>query len=288
MAHRALGDQSVQPLFRFAPTPNGYLHLGHAFSALANERLAKALSGEVLLRIEDIDQARARPDFVAAIHEDLAWLGLQYKGLVRVQSQHFDFYQAKAQVLIDRGLLYRCSCTRKDIKEQALQSGAGCDPDGAPLHQGLCRETPLDPEQPFAWRLDMALALSTIDAPLMIHCLDEKGLRFERVAEPQRWGDVVLLRKDIPSSYHLAVVLDDALQGISHVVRGQDLEASTDLHRLLQALLDLPSPLYCHHRLITDEDGQKLSKSKLSKPLRQWRAEGLSAREIRRLLGFEA
>lgn len=278
----------MQPLFRFAPTPNGYLHLGHAYSALANERLAKALSGQVVLRIEDIDQGRARPDYVAAIHDDLAWLGLRYTGIARVQSQHFDFYQAKAQLLIDRGLLYRCPCTRKAIKEQALLSKAGCDPDGAPLHQGLCRQTPVDPDQPFAWRLDMERALSLIEAPLIIRCMDEAGQMFERVAEPQRWGDVVLLRKDIPASYHLAVVLDDALQGISHVLRGQDLEAATDLHRLLQALLGLPSPLYCHHPLITDEGGQKLSKSKLSKPLRQWRAEGVSAIEIRRLLGFEA
>ena len=286
MAHRALDDQTVQPLFRFAPSPNGYLHLGHAYSALENERLAKMVSGQMLLRIEDIDQGRARPDFVSAIHEDLAWLGLDFSGVARVQSEHFGFYQSKARMLVERGLLYRCSCTRSEIKRASEHANAGYDPDGAPLYTGHCRHGISADGQPFAWRLDMQKALASIRTPLVIRCMDAQGTFSERVARPQVWGDVVLVRKDIPTSYHLAVVLDDALQKITHVVRGQDLETATDLHRLVQALFELPSPVYYHHRLITDEDGQKLSKSKLSKPLRQWRAEGLSPREIRRLLGF--
>ena len=276
----------MQPLFRFAPSPNGYLHLGHAYSVLTNEKLAADCGGQLLLRLEDIDRGRARPHFVDAIHEDLAWLGLQFSGAVRVQSAHFDFYQAQARRLIERGLLYRCRCTRSAIKGAAEQVGAGHDPDGAPLYTGHCRDIKIEDDEVFAWRLDMRKALVLHPDPLLIRCQDEDGTVFERVAQPQRWGDVVLLRKDVPASYHLAVVLDDAQQGITHVVRGKDLEAATDLHVLLQALFDLPSPLYIHHRLITDEDGQKLSKSKLSKSLRDWRAEGIGAREIRRLLGF--
>ena len=286
MAHRALGDQTVQPLFRFAPSPNGYLHLGHAYSALANERLAKRIAGQVLLRIEDIDQSRARPDFVTAIHEDLTWLGLDFAGAVRVQSAHFDFYQSKARALAARGLLYRCHCTRSELKRAADHAQAGYDPDGAPLYTGCCRLAGPAGDRPVAWRLDMQKALASIRTPLVIRTMNEQGEMSERRAQPHLWGDAVLVRKDSPTSYHLAVVLDDALQNITHVVRGEDLAPATDLHRLLQALFDLPSPVYCHHRLITDEDGQKLSKSKLSKPLRQWRAEGLSGAEIRRLLGF--
>ena len=276
----------MQPLFRFAPSPNGYLHLGHAYSALENERLAKALSGDLILRIEDIDQSRARADYVTAIYDDLAWLGMDFGGMARLQSTYFDVYTAHAQVLIKRGLLYRCRCTRSQIKRDAEQVAMGCDPDGAPLYAGRCRDQTCADNGLFAWRLDMQKALALVDEPLVIRCMDGQGLMFERIAEPQRWGDVVLVRKDTPTSYHLAVVLDDALQNISHVVRGQDLEAATDLHRLLQALFDLPSPIYYHHPLMRDEDGQKLSKSKLSKPLLQWRKEGLSAVEIRRLLGF--
>jgi glutamyl-Q tRNA(Asp) synthetase len=277
----------VQPLFRFAPSPNGFLHLGHAYSALLNEKYAKTFGGQVLLRIEDIDQTRARPEFVAAIHDDLDWLGLRFADEVRIQSQHFDFYRTKMRALVERGLLYRCFCTRSQIRYEAEKRNSGYDPDGAPLYTGHCRDSqPQTVDQPFAWRLDMKKALACIPAPLNIACMDEDGQVFERIATPQVWGDVVLVRKDSPASYHLAVVLDDAFQKISHVVRGGDLEPATDLHRLLQALFELPSPIYCHHRLLLDEDGHKLAKSKLSKPLRQWREEGVTAAEIRCLLGF--
>ena len=277
----------MQPLFRFAPSPNGYLHVGHAYSALVNQQLADACGGDVLLRIEDIDQGRARPHFIEAIFEDLDWLGLTYPQPARIQSQHFDFYHAQADRLRQQGLLYPCRCTRRQISAAALRAQAGYDPDGAPLHGReacSCQGTAAD--APYALRLDMAKALALVPDPLLIRSQDETGRVFERVAQPHLWGDVVLCRKDVPASYHLAVVLDDAAQQITHVVRGQDLEAATDLHRLLQALFGLPSPLYTHHRLITDEDGQKLAKSKLSKPLRQWRAEGVTASAIRQSLGF--
>ena len=277
----------MQPLFRFAPSPNGFLHLGHAYSVLVNEKLAAACGGQVLLRIEDIDLSRARPHFVEALVEDLAWLGLHFPLPYRVQSQHFAFYQSKAEALQAQGLLYACRCTRRQIKDAALQNGAGDDPDGAPLHRrAACQCAGVEQTAPYAMRLDMEKALALNPEPLEIRCMDEEGRSFVRVANPALWGDVVLLRKDVPASYHLAVVLDDAEQQITHVVRGKDLEAATDLHRFLQALLGLPSPLYLHHRLMTDEDGQKLAKSKMSKPLRAWRSEGLSALEVRRLLGF--
>jgi glutamyl-Q tRNA(Asp) synthetase len=277
----------VQALFRFAPSPNGYLHLGHAYSALLNQHLAQACDGQVLLRIEDIDQGRTRAQFVEAIFEDLAWLGLRFPQPVRVQSAQFAFYQAQADRLLKKGLLYRCACTRQQISAAALRLNEACDPDGAPLHsRAACSCQGAEAGAPYALRLDMAKALALCPDPLWILCQNEAGERFERRANPALWGDVVLVRKDVPTSYHLAVVLDDAEQKITHVVRGRDLEAATDLHRLLQALLDLPSPLYTHHRLITDEEGQKLAKSKISKPLRTWRAEGVSAEAIRQRLGF--
>ena len=276
----------MQAQFRFAPSPNGYLHLGHAYSALLNERFAQAHAGRLLLRIEDIDQGRSRSTYVEGLYEDLAWLGLRFAEPIRVQSDYFELYRTQADLLKKRGLLYPCSCTRNQIKQRAKGQAGEVDPDGVPLYAGACREGHPATDQPLAWRLDMRKALQAVEEPLVIRCFDAQGQFYERPAQPALWGDVVLVRKDTPTSYHLSVVLDDAAQDITHIVRGRDLEQATDLHRLLQALLGLPSPVYHHHALIEDEQGDKLSKSKLSKPLRQWRAEGETGQTIRHRLGF--
>ena len=281
----------TQPVFRFAPSPNGYLHLGHARSALLNHDLARASGGRFLLRIEDIDPLRSKPEFAAAIEEDLAWLGLQWERPVRVQSRHMADYAAALDVLDTRGLLYPCICTRGEILRAAdARKNWPRDPDGAPHYSGVCRALAPDARArrvaagaPYALRLDMAKAL--VGAPALAGWRETAadGKAQIIVANPALWGDVVLARKDVPVSYHLAVVVDDALQGVTHVVRGQDLYAATHLHRLLQYLLSLPAPQYRHHALILDDGGAKLAKSRLSKPLRQLRAEGASPDDIARL-----
>lgn len=267
-------DANRRPAFRFAPSPNGRLHLGHAYSALLTHGLAAAAGGRFLLRIEDIDTARCTPAFEAAIRDDLAWLGLVWDEPVLRQSTRFPAYAAAAAGLRARRLLYPCFATRGDILAAYGKGDAPRDPDGAPLYPGLWRgaaaaavaarlaagDTP-------AWRLDMALALAGAE-PLGWTEFDARGRETEHRATPALWGDAVLVRRDTPASYHLAVVVDDAAQGITHVTRGADLAAATHLHRLVQALLGLPTPRYHHHALILDAAGRKLSKSAGAQPLR--------------------
>jgi glutamyl-Q tRNA(Asp) synthetase len=256
-----------RPVFRFAPSPNGYLHLGHAYSALLNARMAAECGGRLLLRIEDTDETRARPEFVQAILEDLAWLGLTWEQPVRVQSRHFTDYEANLARLWNMGAVYPCFCSRKQAR--VLTS---LDPDGQPHYAGMCRslsrpeaEARIAKGMIHGWRLDMG-----------------------RAADPSAavWGDAVIAKRQVGSSYHIAVVTDDALQGITHVVRGKDIEPATPLHILLQRLLGLPAPHYHHHNLICDESGQKLAKSRGSRSLRELRQEGMSAAAIRRQLGL--
>jgi glutamyl-Q tRNA(Asp) synthetase len=280
-------------VFRFAPSPNGYLHLGHALSALINFELARAAGGRLLLRIEDIDTARCRPEYEAAIYEDLAWLGITWERPVRRQSEHLDDYAAALKRLADAGLIYPSFETRGEILRLIAERDAlgpwPRDPDGTPLYPGQARNLP--PEErtrrmargPYALRLDMGAAMLRA-GPLAWR---ETATGDEQIdARPQQWGDVVLARKDTPTSYHLAVVVDDALQGITHVVRGQDPFAATSLHRLLQILLVLPEPIYHHHRLILDGDGRKLSKSTRATGLRELRAGGASPADIRSMIGL--
>lgn len=288
-----------EPVLRFAPSPNGRLHLGHAYSALLNAHIAERLGGRLLLRIEDIDLGRSRPEFVAGILTDLDWLGLRFEALVRRQSEHFPDYAAARDALAARGLIFPCFCSRGQIAAKVAARAASGewaprDPDGAPLYPGTCRHL-LDDEatarrergEPHTWRLDMPAALRSVPEPPVIRRFSPDDGALETVAAaPSRWGDAVIVRRDVPTSYHLAVVCDDALQGITHVVRGQDLEAAADLHALLQRLLGLPSPAYHHHALIRDEDGEKLAKSKGSESLADLRARGITAEDVRTGLGF--
>jgi glutamyl-Q tRNA(Asp) synthetase len=285
----------MQAAFRFAPSPNGPLHLGHAYSALLNERLARDLGGRLLLRIEDIDLARTREAYVAGILDDLAWLRIAWERPIRRQSAHFDVYAEAARRLRSAGLIYPCFCSRGAILAEAAARGAGWprDPDGGPLYPGTCRA--IAPEErarrlaagePHAWRLDMAAALAAAPGPHGYRRFEAEAEEAAMAADPPRWGDAVIVRKDVPASYHLAVVVDDAVQAVTHVVRGRDLEAATDLHVLLQALLGLPTPRYHHHRLVEDEGGLKLAKSRGSPSLAALRGEGTSPDEVRRMLGF--
>ena len=284
-----------RPVIRFAPSPNGYLHLGHAFSALFSFRVAQALGGRFLVRIEDIDEARARPQFVERIFDDLAWLGLTWEEPVLVQSEHMADYRAALDRLDAQGLLYRCPLTRRQIAEAVTEyEGTGAvwlrDPDGAPLlppPDGVDLGT-TEAVGPFAQRLNMTQALGLVSELLTFVEAGPDAAEGPVVADPTRWGDVVLARKDIGTSYHLSVVVDDARQGVTHVTRGADLYEATHLHRLLQHLLGLPVPAYHHHPLIADDDGRKLSKSVLSKSLKALRADDLTADEARRLVGIDA
>lgn len=285
----------MSSIFRFAPSPNGLLHLGHACSALINAELARRTGGQFLIRIEDIDTTRCREDLVEACLEDLAWLGLDWELPVLRQSTRFPAYRAVAEQMEAEGLLYPCFCTRGEII-RATGPLAPRDPDGATLYPGTCRPLDLverarrrEAGEPFALRLNMAKALARFPAPpgWREGGLPGTGPARMITGDPAAWGDCILIRKDIPASYHLAVVLDDALQGVMHVVRGQDLFAATSVHRLLQQILGLPAPAYWHHPLIAGPDGKKLSKSLASKPLRQYRAEGVSPAEIRALAGID-
>ncbi|WP_298958376.1 tRNA glutamyl-Q(34) synthetase GluQRS [uncultured Methylobacterium sp.] len=274
------------PVLRFAPSPNGRLHLGHAYSALLNAAFAAEMRGRLLLRLEDIDPLRCRPDLAAAVTDDLSWLGLTFEAPVRRQSEHMAAYRAVLDGLRDRGLAYPCFCSRKAVAAAA----SGRDPDGAPLYPGTCRGLPdagalIAAGHPHAWRLDGAAARMQAGG-LAVTVLAADGATSVRPAEPARWGDAVIARKDVPTSYHLSVVWDDAVQGVTHVVRGRDLEAATDLHVLLQALLALPSPAYHHHALIRDPAGEKLSKSLGSVALAALRREGVTAETVWRRLGF--
>jgi len=288
----------MQPVFRFAPSPNGFLHLGHALSALLNADLAARLGGRLLLRIEDIDPERCRPEYETAIREDLAWLGPFAEPVLR-QSQEMAAYAARIDALRERGLLYRCFCSRAGTARLvAAHEAAGTpwprDPDGAPLHAGPCaalseRDSAARAASgaPHSWRLRIAQAMAQVGEVPAIRCLDAQGRDAgERSSRPRDWGDVVLARRDVPTSYHLAVVVDDARQGVTHVVRGADLERATDVHRVLQTSLGLPSPAYHHHRLLTGEDGQKLAKSTRSTALRDLRAQGWTPADVRRAVGL--
>lgn len=284
----------MQPVFRFAPSPNGHLHLGHAYSALLNARLASEMGGRFLLRIEDIDTLRCTEALVADCLDDLAWLGLSWEEPVLRQSREFQRYRAVAEDLRGQGLLYPCFCSRNDIA-QAAGAVAQRDPDGAILYPRTCHG--LDPAvveariasgEAHALRLDMVEAIRRLGEARLVQ-REVSGAALEAVTQirvgPAQWGDVVLVRKDVPTSYHLAVVLDDAMQGVTHIVRGADLYEATAVHRLLQTLLGLPEPVYHHHALIRDEHGKKLAKSAVSTPLRQLRAEGWTAEAIRTRLG---
>jgi len=281
------------PVLRFAPSPNGRLHLGHAYSALLNTDLAARMGGICRLRIEDIDPHRSKPALIHAIFTDLAWLGLHYPEPVRRQSDHMEAYRSARDGLIDRRLAYPCFCSRGQIRALAEPAGATArDPDGVPLYPGTCRS--LDPArvaenlargEPHTWRLDMAAALLCA-GPEHGYVVFAKTGAQRIAANPARWGDAVIARRDVPTSYHLAVVHDDAAEGISHVVRGRDLEAATDLHVLLQKLLGLPTPLYRHHRLLLDAGGEKLAKSRGSQSLADLREAGVTPGQIRTQLGF--
>jgi glutamyl-Q tRNA(Asp) synthetase len=283
-------QNSSKPILRFAPSPNGRLHLGHAYSALLTWRAAAQLGGTALLRIEDIDTERCKPEFVAGVYEDLHWLGLDWPEPVMLQSERFELYAEAGNRLRDHGLLYPCFCSRAEIAAAA----DGTDPDGAPLYPGTCKHLHrgeqierLQRGDPVQFRLDTEAAMVrvgmltfTVVGPLIT---DRPQIRHAR---PERWGDVVLQRKGTPTSYHLSVVVDDAAQGITHVTRGRDMEAATDIHALLQMLLGLPSPIYHFHRLILDDEGRKLAKSKGSESLADLRAKGWTPEDIRHAVGL--
>jgi glutamyl-Q tRNA(Asp) synthetase len=286
------------PVFRFAPSPNGYLHLGHAFSALLNFDLARQTGGRFLLRIEDIDPTRCRLEFETAIYQDLDWLGIAWDGPVRRQSQHLADYRDAAERLSARGLLYPSFESRAEIAklvgQREANGGWPRDPDGAPLYPGAAKLLSGDQRArlsqsgaPFALRLDMAAARASAgDLTWIERGEGPEGRTGAVAARPQAWGDVILARRETPTSYHLSVAIDDALQGVTEVVRGQDLFWSTSVHRLLQALLGLPQPAYRHHRLVLDSAGHKLSKSTAATGLRELRAGGATAADLRRLVGL--
>ena len=284
------------PVFRFAPSPNGYLHLGHALSALLNADLAAASGGRLLLRIEDIDRARCKPEYEPAIYDDLAWLGINWERPVRRQSEHFDAYRDAVARLDALGLVYASFESRGDIAALVTERGETWprDPDGAPLYPGsrdsmsdLERTSRMAAGEPYALRLDMAKAIARTGALTWGEAgAGPAGETGTIAARPEAWGDIVLARKEMPTSYHLSVVVDDALQDVTHVVRGQDLFWSTSVHRLLQALLGLPQPACRHHRLILDSGGRKLSKSTQATALRSLRAGGATPADIRRSVGL--
>jgi glutamyl-Q tRNA(Asp) synthetase len=269
---------------RFAPSPTGYLHLGHAFSALFAWRHAREAGGRFLLRLEDIDPTRCRPEYAAAILEDLGWLGLDWDGEVRVQSQHLADYRAALDQLAARDLLFPCFCTRADIQQSAA---APHTPDGARLYPGTCRKLSAAGRAariaagiPHAQRLDMERALACVGTALTFQEDGEGSLS----CHPERFGDVVLARKDAPASYHLCVTHDDALQGVTLVTRGADLKPATDLHRLLQSLMHWPTPRYAHHALLTDDTGRRLAKRDRAATLRDLREAGQTPEQVRALI----
>ncbi|MBX3495551.1 MAG: tRNA glutamyl-Q(34) synthetase GluQRS [Parvibaculum sp.] len=291
-------------VLRFAPSPNGWLHLGHACSALFAYETAKELNGRFLLRIEDIDVGRCRPEYEEAIYEDLAWLGLDWERPVRRQSEHFADYEAALKRLRDMGLVYPCFATRKDIADAIAATGIDArnwpvDPDGAPIYPGIYKDlAPAEMNRlmwegrTYAWRLDTESALAKAEAiagKALTFSEDGEGPNGETgtcAVKPALFGDVVIARKDVPTSYHLAVTVDDAIQGVTLVTRGQDLFHATYIHRILQVLLGLPEPRYRHHRLIRDDAGRRLSKSARDMGLRELRAAGKTPADIRRMVGF--
>ncbi len=269
---------------RFAPSPTGYLHLGHVFSALIARRRARDEGGRFLLRIEDIDPGRCRPEFATAIEEDLAWLGIDWDGPVRVQSQHLPQYRAVLDTLAARGLLYPCFCTRSEIAAEVIRStSAPHTPDGSPLYPGTCRRLSAAERAAriargdrYALRLDMVRALAAVPGSLTF-AEEGKGVV---VCNPAQFGDAVLARKDAPASYHLCVTHDDAVQGVTLVTRGSDLQPATDLQRLLQELMGWPAPVYAHHHLLTDSAGRRLAKRDNAATIRALRAAGTTAEAV--------
>ena len=291
------------PVFRFAPSPNGYLHLGHALSALLNAEMAVATGGRLLLRIDDIDLTRCRPEYEAAIYDDLAWLGLAWERPVWRESEHAQDYRAALAKLDAMDLVYASFESRAEIAMMVagrdVRGPWPRDPDGAPLYPGNAkalkpadRQRRIEAGEPYALRLDMAAACARTGALTWTETgagpNGETGtIAADPSANPANWGDVILARKDAPASYHLAVVVDDAAQGVTDVVRGHDLFHATSVHRLLQVLLGLPEPRYHHHRLILDADGRKLSKSTAATGLHELRAAGVTPAEIRRRVGLD-
>jgi glutamyl-Q tRNA(Asp) synthetase len=286
--------QAAPPVFRFAPSPNGYLHLGHAYSALLNYDMAKAAGGRLHVRIEDIDPTRRRPEYEEAIRQDLEWLGILFERPVRRQSEYFSDYRAALMRLEEEGLLFTSFESRTEIAKLVAARGTDWprDPDGSPIYPGNAREMS-EPErlrriergEPYALRLDLQAARQRVKKPLTWSETNENNPR-DVEAHPEQWGDVVLGRKETPASYHLACVLDDALQGVTHIVRGMDLYDSTSIHRLLQEVLGLPAPSYHHHKLILDDEGKKLAKRTRSTTLRDLRAQGWSAKDVRERVGL--
>ncbi len=282
---------------RFAPSPTGYLHLGHAYSALSAYDAARRADGRFLLRIEDIDQGRCRPEYEAAIFEDLAWLGLEWETPVRRQSDRFNAYEAALADLAARGLLYRCFKTRREIAAEIAAAPHG--PRGEPGEDADAAYVGAPPsaeeeaamlavERPFAWRLSMAAALREA-GPLRVRFERPDGAGGETVAaHPEQFGDPILGRKDFPASYHLASVIDDADQGVTHVIRGEDLTEAAHLHALLQALLDLPQPIYRRHKLILGADGERLSKRNKAQSIRSMRDAGATPAELCSMVGLDA
>jgi len=286
------------PVFRFAPSPNGHLHLGHAYSALLNFDLARRTGGRFLLRIEDIDATRCRPEFEAAIYEDLAWLGIAWDTPVRRQSEHFASYREAVDRLSAAGLIYPAFESRAEIArlvaDRETKAPWPRDPDGAPLYPGAARSLSIRERDylvgqgaPYALRLDMAAASASAGNLAWNERGEGPGGETGTVtAHPEAWGDVILARKETPTSYHLSVVVDDALQGVTDVVRGRDLFWSTSVHRVLQRLLGIEQPVYRHHRLIEDISGHKLSKSTQATALRELRAQGATPVTIRQRVGL--
>jgi glutamyl-Q tRNA(Asp) synthetase len=286
------------PVFRFAPSPNGYLHLGHALSALLNFDSARRAGGRFLLRIEDIDVTRCRPEFETAIYEDLAWLGIAWETPVRRQSEHLPEYRDAVEKLAAEGLVYPSFESRGEIARLVAQREVEApwprDPDGTPLYPGVAKSLPADQRARlvksgalYALRLDMAAARERAgDLAWLEHGEGPDGETGGVAARPEAWGDVILARKEAPTSYHLSVVIDDARQGVTEVVRGEDLFWSTSVHRLLQQLLGLPQPVYRHHRLVRDGEGRKLSKATMATGLRELRAAGATPADIRRGVGL--
>lgn len=289
------------PTLRFAPSPNGFLHLGHAFSALINQMLADRMGARLLLRIEDIDNERCRPEFEAAICRDLVWLGLKWEQPVRRQSDHLATYRDALDELIAEGVAYPSFMSRGEARAmifEAQERGEEWprDPDGTPhfptIERRLSRaerKRRIAAGEPYAWRLDMDAALAR--APHILSWQEEgegpEGETGRLTGRPGDWGDVVIARKDMPTSYHLSVVVDDSLQDVTHVVRGRDLFFATGVHRLLQELLGLPEPIYFHHDLILDEDGRKLSKSHGDTAIGALREAGMTPADIGRLIGLD-
>lgn len=291
----------MKPVFRFAPSPNGRLHLGHAYSALLNQRMARACGGRLLLRIEDIDVTRCTPEFEAAIYRDLEWLGIEWETPVRRQSEHFDAYRGLLDRLIRDGLVYPAFMSRGEVRAAIVEAEATGgrwprDPDGAPLYPGHDkrlgareRRRRIERGDPFAWRLDMAAATKRLKGPLAWSEYESEamGAAAAVAARPQDWGDVIVARTEIPTSYHLSVVADDALQGVTRVVRGRDLYLATSVQRLLQEILGLAAPDYFHHRLITGPDGRKLSKSQGDTGIAELRERGATPRDVKEMVGLE-